>query len=89
MAEIKIKVTIAGFDEHFSVDEWFNLAGLTNREIYDKMLNFVVDEKDQPVTVDEARKLFKTVKKSEWKEYVDAFYQAVSDAFVSPTNGDS
>lgn len=89
MTDIKIKITIAGFNEHFGIDEWFYLSELTNKDIYEKMLNFIVDENDQPVSVEAARKLFKKVKKSEWKEYVDAFYQAISDAFVSPTSGGS
>lgn len=85
--DIKLKVTREKFDEFFSVDDWFNFDELTNKEIYERMLNFVVDDEGKDLPVDEARKLFKTVKKKEWSEYITAFYKAVGDAFVSPTNG--
>ena len=85
--DIKLKVTREKFDEFFSVDDWFNLDSLTNKEIYERMLNFVVDADGKELTPDEARQLFKQVKKKEWLEYVGAFYKAVGDAFVSPMNG--
>jgi len=86
---IHLVVTQDSFDEHFSIDDWLNFSTLTNRETYDLMLNYVVDDKGQPVTVDAARKLFKGVKKAEWPSYVASFYKAVSDAFVPPANGSS
>ena len=85
--DIKLKVTREKFDEFFSVDDWFNLDGLTNKELYERMLNFVVDTDGKELTIDEARQLFKQVKKKEWMSCITAFYKAVGDAFVSPTNG--
>ena len=85
--DIKIKVTQHGFDKHFSIDEWFHFSELSNLDIYNKMILFVVDEEGNEVSLDNARKLFKEVPKSEWTEYVSQFIKSVSDAFVSPTNG--
>jgi hypothetical protein len=87
--DIKLKVTREKFDEFFSIDDWFNLDGLTNKELYERMLNFVVDADGKELTVDEARQMFKQVKKKDWTECVAAFYKSVGDAFVSPTNGGS
>lgn len=84
---IKIKITIEGFDEHFSIDEWLNFDTLTNKELYDKMIHFVVNGNGEAVSVEDAKKLFRKVPKKEWSKYTTAFYQAISDAFVSPTNG--
>ena len=85
--DIKLKVSREKFDEQFSVDEWFNFSELTNEQIYNHMIHFVVDNDGNYLSTDEARKLFKTVKKKEWQDYVTTFYKAVGDAFVSPTNG--
>ena len=85
--DIKLKVTREKFDEQFTVGEWFNFDELTNKDIYEHMIHFVVDGEGNELSVDEARKLFKTVKKKEWQDYITAFYKAVGDAFVSPTNG--
>lgn len=84
---IIIKITPEGFDEHFSIDEWLNLGDMTNKDVYDKMLHFVVDANGQAVSVDEARALFRKIPKKDWPVYIGKFYQAVADAFVSPTNG--
>jgi len=86
---VKIKVTQEKFDEYFSIDEWFNFSKLSNAEMYEKMLLFVVDDNGEPVTVEDARKLFKKVPKKEWADYVANFFTAVKDAFVSPTSGGS
>lgn len=86
---IRIKVTQETFDKTISIDDWMNFIDLTQKEQYQLMLQFVVDENDNPVGIDEARKLFKTVKKEEWFEYLGQFMKAVKDAFVSPTSGDS
>ena len=86
---VKILVTAEKFDEAFSIDDWFNFGSLTQKEIYDKMLLFVVDDNEQPVTVEQAREMFKTVPKREWSEHVGAFITAVRDAFVNPTSGGS
>ena len=89
MADIKIVVTQKGFDEFFSIDDWFNFSDLTQKEMYEKMLNFVVSEDGQPVAPEDARKLFKQVPKSDWGKYLTAFITAVNDAFVNPTSGGS
>ena len=89
MADIKIVVTQKGFDEFFSIDDWFNFSDLTQKEMYEKMLNFVVGEDGQPVAPEDARKLFKVVPKSDWGKYLTAFITAVNDAFVNPTSGGS
>jgi hypothetical protein len=84
---IRIVVTQERYDEVFSIEEWLNLGGMTNRELYDKMLNFVVDEQGTPCSKEQARALFKTVPKTEWADYVAVFLKAVNDAFVDPTSG--
>jgi hypothetical protein len=89
MMPIQIVVTQERYDEVFSIEEWLNLSGMTNRELYDKMLNFVVDESGAPCSVEDARALFKKVPKKEWPDYVAAFLKAVNDSFVNPTNGGS
>lgn len=53
------------------------------------MLLFVVDDENQPVGVEAAKKLFRKVPKKEWDSYVSAFYKAIGEAFVSPTSGGS
>ena len=53
------------------------------------MLQFVVDENDQPVTIEQARAMFKGVPKAEWGEYISNFITAVKDAYVNPTSGGS
>lgn len=89
MTDIKLVVTPASFDEHFSIDEWFNFSELTQKEMYEKMICFVVDAEGNPVEPVEARKLFRKVKKAEWGNYILAFMRAVNDAYVNPTNGDN
>ena len=86
---IKVKVTQEKFDEHFGIDEWFYYWELTNSEMYEKMLHFVVDEEGNEVSHEQARKLFKKIPKKEWQKYLDTFYTLVCDAFVSPTSGGS
>lgn len=87
--EIKIilKVTPESFDEHFSIDDWLNLGDMSNKDVYDKMIHFVVDENGEYLSVDDARKLFKKIPKKEWNQHVSNFYQSITEAFVSPTTG--
>lgn len=87
--DIKLKVTREKFDENFSIDEWFDLASLTNAEVYEKMLLFVVDENGEYIPREQAKKMFRKVPKKEWDSHISAFYKAISDSFVSPTNGGS
>ena len=84
---IKILVTPQKFDEVFSIDDWFNFGSLPQNEVYNKMLQFVVDSEDKYVDVETARAMFKEVKKSEWIKYLAEFMKAVDQAFVNPTNG--
>ena len=85
--EIKIVVTPEKFDEVFSIDDWLNLLDLTHKEAYEYMLKFVVDESGKPLSTEDARKLFKTIRKKEWAGYVRRFIEAVGEALVNPTNG--
>lgn len=87
--KIKLLVTQKTFDENFSIDDWFHFSELSNADLYEIMLKFVVDENEQPLPLEDARKLFKGVKKAEWLDYVTAFMKAISEAFVNPTNGSS
>ena len=87
MSDINIIVTQESFDENFSIEDWFNFDKLSNIEMYQVMLKFVCDADGNPLPEDEARKQFKQVKKAEWVEYVNKFMQAISEAFVNPTNG--
>lgn len=86
---VNLKVTQEKFDEFFSIDDWFSFSSMTNKEMYEKMILFVVDDKGEPVTPAQARAMFKTVKKSEWGQYVADFIKLVGEAFVSPTSGGS
>lgn len=87
--KVRMVVTADGFDKIFSIDDWFNFEKIPQRELYAKMLNFVVDDDGNPVGIDQARELFKKVPKSEWMEYVNEFAQSVKEAFVNPTKGGS
>ena len=87
--DVVLKVTQESFDANFSIDEWFNFFTLTNGEMYEKMLKFVVDVDGNYVDRDTARKMFRAVPKLEWLEYVTRFQKGVVDAFVNPTNGGS
>lgn len=89
MDTVKIRVTLDSFNEHFSIDEWFDLSSMTQKEIYEKMLLFVVDDENQPIGRDAAKKLFRKVPRKEWDAHVSAFYKAIGEAFVSPTSGGS
>lgn len=86
---VKIVVTQEKFDQVFSIDDWMNFGELSQKDIYEKILNFVVDDAGEPVTVEQARVMFKSVPKAEWIEHLNAFATAVKDAFVNPTNGGS
>ena len=85
--KITLKVTPESFDEHFSIDDWLNLGDMSNKDVYDRMLHFVVNENGEYLSVEDARKLFKKIPKKEWNEHVSNFYQSITEAFVSPTSG--
>lgn len=85
--DIKLKIRLDKFEEIFSIEDFFHFGSMKQNELYEKMLNFVVDENDNEVTVEDARKLFKKVSKKQWPEYIAQFRKAVEDAYISPTNG--
>lgn len=87
--EIKLKVTQERFDEFFSIEDWLNFGDMTDKEVYNIMINFVVDDKGEQISPENARKLFKKVKKTEWSQYINDFINAINDTFVSPTKGGS
>jgi hypothetical protein len=86
---MKIVITPAKFDQEFSIDDWFNLSELTNKQLYEKLLKFATDESGQPLTPEQAREEFKKIPKTEWNKWVIDFYRAITDAFVNPTSGGS
>jgi hypothetical protein len=86
---MKILITREKFDNEFSIDEWFNLSELSNKQLYEKMLKFAADESGEPLTLDQAREAFRKIPKAEWGRMVGEFYQALRDAFVNPTSGGS
>ena len=83
---MKLAVTQAKFDEHFSIDDWFRFSELSNKQLYEKMLLFAVNDAGEPLTPEQARAEFGKIPRGEWSKWVTEFYQAVSDAFVNPTN---
>lgn len=87
MSVIKIVVTKERYDEVMSVEDGFFLFESTDKEVYLKMCEFVVDENGQYIGVDAARKLFKGIPRKELSGYIMAFLKAISEAFVPPTNG--
>lgn len=86
---MKIVVTQAKFDEHFSIDDWFHFSEMSNKQLYEKMLMFATNDEGEGLTTEEARSEFKKISRAEWPKYVREFYQAVSDAFVNPTSAGS
>ena len=84
---VQLKVTPERFDEIFSVEEWFSMGELSNIQLYEKMLGFVVDDKGEYLSEAEARLAFKEVLKKDWNAYVIKFLEAINSAFVDPTKG--
>ncbi len=87
MDKVKLVVTQEKFGQVFSIDDWFNFEKLPQKDVYDKMLLFVVDDEGNPVSIEVARAMFKEIPGNEWVNYVKDFIKAVNDAFVNPTNG--
>lgn len=87
--KIKFVVTQDKFDEFVSIDDWLNFTNLPSNKVYNYMLEFVVGENDEPLSKEDARKLFETIKKKEWFEYFAAFVKKINEAFINPTNGGS
>jgi hypothetical protein len=84
---MKFIITPARFDAEFSIDEWFNIAEMSNKQLYEKMLKFAANEAGEPLTPDQAREAFRKIPKSEWIKSIKDFYQAITDGFVNPTSG--
>jgi hypothetical protein len=91
--KIKIVVDTKHLLDIISPEEYFGLFGMagaviSTAEIYALLLNFVVDEKGEPLTVEQAREAIKSnVKMSEFGELVGDFRRAIIDALANPTNG--
>lgn len=88
-SKVKLLVTQEKFDEIFSIEDWLNFENLDSKQVYEKMLQFVVDDSGNYLSVEDARELFRKIPKKDWTEQLTAFVNAVSDAFVNPTNGGS
>ena len=84
---IKIVVTKERYDEVMSIEDGFFLFESTDKEVYLKMCAFVVDENNQYVGVEAARKMFKDIPRKELSDYIMQFLKAIGEAFVPPTNG--
>jgi N-dimethylarginine dimethylaminohydrolase len=87
MTDIKIVVTRERFEEVVSIDDSMYFLQITNKEAYDYMCNFVMNGENTYLSVDEARKKFKSIPRKEFQIYISKFMKAVGDAFVNPTNG--
>lgn len=84
---IRIRVDIEKFEDIVSVEDSMNFLNLTNREVYEYMIQFVLDEKDKYIPVENARKLFKKIPRKELGDYILKFMKAINEAYVSPTSG--
>ena len=70
-----------------SIEDGFFLFDSTDKEVYLKMCEFVVNDEGQYIGVDAARKLFKGIPRKELSTDIMDFLRAISEAFVPPTNG--
>jgi hypothetical protein len=84
---IKIVVTRERFEEVVSIEDSMNFLQVSNKEAYEYICNFVVDESGNYLSVEDARKKFKKIPRKELQPYIRKFIQAVNDSYVSPTNG--
>lgn len=84
---IKIQVSLERFEEIVSIDDSMNFLELSNKEAYDYMVQFVVDENGELISSTDARKLFKKIPRKELSGYIVSFLKAVGDAFVNPPSG--
>lgn len=82
---IKLLVTRERYMQVMDVDTALLLTECTDRQIYEKLLEFVVDDEGKYVGRQEARKRFAKVPLSELSEHVMHFVRAVTEAFVNPT----
>lgn len=84
---IKIVVTRERFEEVVSIDDSMYFLQLTNKEAYDYMCHFVMNGEDTYLSVEDARKKFKSIPRKEFQKYINQFMKAVGDAFVNPPSG--
>lgn len=87
VTDIKIKVTAERFGEIVSIEHSMNFMDLTNKEAYEYLLDFVVDDNNQPIGKDRARLLFKSIPRNKLDDYINQFIKAIGEAFVNPTSG--
>lgn len=81
---IQIKVTQERFEEIVSIDDEMHFAEMSKKEVYDYMVQFVLNGDNSYLPVEEARKLFKKIPAKELNSHITQFFKAVSEAFVSP-----
>lgn len=84
---IKLVVTRERFEEIISIDDSMHFLELNNKEMYEYMCQFVVNGNDSYLSVEDARKKFKTIPRKEFQAYITQFMKAVGEAFVNPPNG--
>lgn len=84
---IKIVVTRERFEEVVSIDDSMYFLQITNKEAYDYMCNFVMNGENTYLSVEDARKKFKSIPRKEFQNYINKFMKAVGEAFVNPPSG--
>lgn len=84
---IKIVVTRERFEEVISIDDAMYFNQITQKEAYDYMCQFCMNGDNTYLSVEEARKKFKSIPRKEFQTYVNKFMEAVRDAFVNPPSG--
>jgi hypothetical protein len=84
---IKFLVTAERVNKELSPNEYFGLIEGSAAENYHAMLRFMVNEKGEYLTIEQAKKAMReTDMEAFWNEHMPAFGKALSEAFVSPTN---
>lgn len=86
---IKIVVSQEKYNRVFSIDEIFFPGEISVKELYSKMLKCVVGDDGQYLTEEQAREKFKEIPAAELGTYIRAFYKAIGEGLVNPTNGSS
>ena len=84
---IQIRVTKERYEDIVSIDDDIHFFEMTNKDAYDYLVQFVVNEKGEYISVEDARKLFKKVPRKELNAYVKTFIESITNAFVNPTSG--
>jgi hypothetical protein len=87
---IRFLVTTERVNEILTPSEYFGLVEGKIAANYHAMLKFMVDDKDNYLTVKQAEKIVdEGGMNAFYKDYLPAFAQALKDAFVSPTSAGS